>query len=383
MLGLALSLPRGYDSIFLSFKEKDTCRAFLNKVRENGFETGILYEDKPHFRRALSELCNQLKTLRASILCCHGYKADLLGLAAARCLGIPVVAVSRGWTAATARVRFNEILDRISLHFMDRVVCVSEGQARKVRRAGVPNDRITVIHNAIDVSRFGNPNPSYRDKLHQLFEKLPARVVGAAGRLSPEKGFEVLVKAAAVVVKKDPSIGFVLFGDGPLRGALERQISQLGLEQQFILAGFSSELDRYYPSFDLVVLPSHTEGLPNAALEAFAAGVPVVATAVGGTPEVIEEGESGFLVPPANPTLMANRILDVLVSETKRLAMGGSGRNRVQTHFSFEGQSAQYQRLFESLVMKRSKASASWRLAANGHVHEDYLPDRLAPASSR
>src|SRR6516225_5548212 len=135
MLGLAKSLPPEYESVFLSFKERGTCRTFLDKVRECGFETGILQEDKPHFRRALRELCDRLKAMRASILCCHGYKADLLGLAAARSVGIPVIAVSRGWTGATTRVRFNEILDRISLHFMDRVVCVSEGQARKVRRA--------------------------------------------------------------------------------------------------------------------------------------------------------------------------------------------------------------------------------------------------------
>src|SRR5260370_11705787 len=142
MLGLALALPAKYHSVFLSFQEKETCRAFLDKVREHGFETGVLHEDKPHFRRALRELSDRLKALRASILCCHGYKADLLGLAAARRVGIPVVAVSRGWTAATARVRFNEILDRISLHFMDRVVCVSAGQARKVRRAGGPTGRM-------------------------------------------------------------------------------------------------------------------------------------------------------------------------------------------------------------------------------------------------
>src|SRR5262249_9511536 len=148
-------------------------------------------------------------------------------------------------------------------HFMDRVVCVSEGQARKVRRAGVPTDRIAVIHNSIDISRFDNPDPAYRGRLVSFFPEKPRWIVGAAGRLSPEKGFEVLVKAAAVVAAKKREIGFVVFGDGPMRECLHQQIARLGLERQFILAGFTTELDSYCPHFDLVVLPSHTEGLPN------------------------------------------------------------------------------------------------------------------------
>ena len=117
--------------------------------------------------------------------------------------------------------------------------------------------------------------------MERYFRGKRERIVGAAGRLSPEKGFDVLIEAAARVIDLDPTVGFVLFGDGPCKPALMEQIGSLGLTGSVVLAGFRNDLDRFIPQLDLFVLPSYTEGLPNVVLEACAAGVPVVATAVG------------------------------------------------------------------------------------------------------
>ena len=184
---------------------------------------------------------------------------------------------------------------------MDKVVCVSESQAKKVRRTGVVYNKVLVIHNAVSPDRFCTVDPAYRHLLRQLFAEPLQKIVGAAGVLSPEKGFAVLVDAASEVIKAEPSVGFVLFGDGPLRQSLARQIAAVSLDGKFILAGFHSDLDQFIPHLDLMVLPSFTEGLPNVALEAMAAGVPVIGTAVGGTPEVIDDGRTGYLVPRAIP----------------------------------------------------------------------------------
>ncbi|MCE9532830.1 MAG: glycosyltransferase, partial [Planctomycetes bacterium] len=137
------------------------------------------------------------------------------------------------------------------------------------------------------------------------------RIVVAAGRLSPEKGFDVLVEAAGLLRQQHSDLRFVLFGEGAERPLLERRIQELNLQGSFILAGFRDDLDRWLPWADVVVLPSFTEGLPNVALEASAAGVPVVATAVGGTPEVLRHGETGFLVPSGNPAELAKRIAEL------------------------------------------------------------------------
>lgn len=356
MLGLARHLPTPYRSAFLSFAEGGACRALLEQARRHGFEAVSLDHNYPHMRRAAREIAGHLRRLKADVLCCSGYKPDIVGWLAARRAGIPVVAVAHGWTAATLKVRLNEALDRLVLRWMDRTVCVSEAQAVKVRRAGVAPERIVVIRNAIDAAVGGEPDPMDAQQLREFFAVPPERIVGAAGRLSPEKGFDQLVEAAAIVGRADPGVGFVLFGDGPLRGALAQQIISRGLQERFILAGFRTDLERFLPHLHLLALPSYTEGLPVILLEALAAGVPVVATSVGGTPEVIEDGVGGYLVPKGNPPALARRILDVLRDETGRRSLARRGRERVGNEFTFEVQSAAYQRLFESLAGQRPTA---------------------------
>jgi glycosyltransferase involved in cell wall biosynthesis len=186
-----------------------------------------------------------------------------------------------------------------------------------------------------------------------MFPERPSTIVGSAGRLSPEKGFGVLVEAAAIVNRSHPEVGFVHFGDGPLRGSIQRQIRHLDLEGRFILAGFRDDLDRFLPHCDLSVLPSYTEGLPNVVLESYAAGVPVVATAVGGTPEAVADGVDGYLVPSGDAVALAGRILDVVKLGDARRAMGQRGRARIQSHFTFEVQALRYQDLFDEITNQR------------------------------
>jgi glycosyltransferase involved in cell wall biosynthesis len=159
----------------------------------------------------------------------------------------------------------------------------------------------------------------------------------------------VLVRAAERVLREQPDTGFVLFGEGPERARLLKQINAAGLGQSFILAGFRADLDRFLPHFDLLVLPSNTEGMPNVVLEAFAAGVPVVATAVGGTPEIIEEGVSGYLVPSGDDEAMAERICLALDNADALPDMGRKGRLYVQEKFGFATQADLYRELFEQL----------------------------------
>ena len=348
MLELAKSLRPEVESVYASF-EGDASRPFLDQVQQAGFCTVTLKHDTPHLVAAWRELVGLLRDFDADILCCHGYKANLLGLIAARRVRTAVLAVSRGWTGETGRVRLYEALDRRLLRWMDRVVCVSEAQQEKVRRARVPQHKSTVIHNAIRIERFADPVEDARLELQRLFPDPPAKIVGAAGRLSAEKGFDVLIDAAEEVVRDDASVGFVLFGEGRLQDELAARIEEKGLDRTFVLAGFRPNLDHYFSHFDLFVLPSHTEGLSNVALESSAAGVPIVATDVGGNPEVVADGVTGYLVPAGDSTAMARRILDVLTDENRH-KMGSAGRQRIIERFSFAAQAAAYRQLFEELV---------------------------------
>ena len=325
-----------------------------------------------------------LRRLGRDVLCCHGYKANLLGLLAARRLGIPAVSISRGWTGESFRVRLYEALDRRALRWADKVVCVSDDQAAKVRRAGICDEKIAVIHNAIRPERFADPDPVGRDLLRRLFleaaDSLPPApeiIVGAAGRLSPEKGFGMLVHAAATVLGSEgqssryavPRVGFVLFGDGPLRVSLERQVTAVGCKADSSWPVSVPIWIGCCPNLDLIVLPSFTEGLPNVALEALAAGVPVVATAVGGTPEVIEDGQTGYLVPPGDAAALAGRILEALLDPAGRSRLVRQGRDCVATRFSFDAQAASYRDLFRQLAAEAPPATnAEAQAEAAGEV---------------
>jgi glycosyltransferase involved in cell wall biosynthesis len=350
MLGLAGHLRADVRTVLLSFAEGGNARPFLDEARRRGFEAMALAHDTPHLRSAIGELVVLIGRVGVDVLFCHGYKAGILGRIAARRAAIPVVAVSRGWTSESPKVRAYELLDRINLRWMDRVVCVSDGQAAKVRRAGVPARMVVVIPNAIDARRFDEPDPSARAELAALFPRPVRRIVGAAGRLSPEKGFSVLVDAAERVARSDADAGFVLFGEGVLRPALAGQIAARGLADRFVLAGFRPDLDRLLPGLDLLVQSSYTEGMPNVVLEACAAGVAVVATAVGGTPEILSDGLERGLVHPGDPEALGRKIQETLADEHSRRIRGERGRQSVSERFSFEAQAGRYRDLLSSLL---------------------------------
>lgn len=360
ILGLAAALPDGFRTTIASFREGGRCRDFLGRAAGAEFAAVELTNDTPRLAAGVREITELLSD--ADVVLCHGYKAALLGRPAARRARVPAVAVSRGWTWENWKVRAYTLADQLHLRCMDHVVCVSEGQARKVRRAGVPPNRVSVIRNSARLSAFaGDPDPAARGKLLAYF---PAgadvrRVIVAAGRFSPEKGFDVLLDAAALALRADPHAGLVVFGDGDLRPHLEAQISRLHLADRVRLPGFIADLDILLPAADIVALPSHSEGLPNVLLEAAAAGVPVVATRVGGVPEVVADGKTGLLVPPAVPAALAVALGDMLADEARRRGFGAAGRRKMHAEFTFAAQATAYAELLGRLAGRRSLAGVA------------------------
>ena len=352
MLGLALAMPDSIRTTFATFPEGGRGGAFLDEVRKHGFATSPLKTDFPKVYASVREVVELLRATACDVLVCHGYKAHVLGRLAAHRAGIPAVAVSRGWTGETRKVKLYEWIDRRHLQFMDHVVCVSDGQAEKVRKwCRVPANRMSVIRNSARLAAFENADPAARARLLGFFpnDTAVSQVVVGAGRFSPEKGFGVLVEAAATICRDNPNAGVVLFGEGPLRSDLERRVAELGLTGRVVLPGFRHDLDSLIGGADVVVLPSYTEGLPNVALEASAAGVPVVATAVGGTPEAIADGVNGFLVPPGRPAAVANKVGELLRDLDLRDRFGTAGRERMRELFTFQAQATAYLRLLHTL----------------------------------
>lgn len=363
MLGMAEALPADTRTTFLSFAEHGRCAAFLDAVRAKGFPAQSLDSDFPKVRATVRELTDRLESLRADVLLSHGYKANILGRIAARRAGIPIVGVSRGWTGENWKVRQYERLDRFHLRFLDRVVAVSDAQAAKVRRAGVPAERVRVIRNSSRLAAFESNTPPDVGQLRAFFPIHPRQIVLSAGRLSPEKGFGLLVDAAVSVFQRHPDAGFIHFGDGLERQAIESAIRERNLTGRFILAGFTDRLDALLPAADLVVLPSYTEGMPNVLLEAGAAGVACVATRVGGSPEVVADQVSGLLVPSGDPGAIASAIAELLADDARRAAMGRAARGRMLAEFSFAAQANAYASLLESIVSVTESESCPARFA--------------------
>ncbi len=353
MLGLAQSLKGKVETVFASFSETNLNQTFLSEVSSHGFTAIDLQNDTPNLIAAKREVQEHLQTEKIDVLVCHGYKAGLIGWLAARKIGIPAIAVSRGWTAENWKVALYEKLDRVMLRRMKKVVCVSQAQADKVMASGVKKDRVRVIRNSIFTDRFATSDARFRQQLLGKFEHNTRsrikHVVGAAGRLSPEKGFDVLIESAAKIIQQRDDVGFVLFGDGEERSRLKQQIETLQIQDRFVLAGFTDQLDQFMPHFNLFTQSSHTEGLPNVLLESLAAGVPVVATDVGGTKEVLIDGKHGKLVPPARPDKLANAMLEFLQPDVEKSQMVKSAQDWIAQQFTFDRQANAYESLFAQL----------------------------------
>ncbi len=350
MLGLSMVLPASVQTTILCFRDHASSLPFLKELDAAGIAARMIDHANPHFLGMITDVASQLRRERADLLVCQGYKADVIGWLAARRVGIPVIAVSRGWTAHTRKVRAYESLDRRMLRVMDAVVCVSAGQAAKVARAGVARDRLHVIHDSVDPTRFRNGGAAGRAILEGLFASPRSAIIAGVGRQSPEKGFDQLVEAARLLVRDDDRVGIVLVGDGPDRPMLVALVRASRLESSVVFAGFRTDVDRLLPGADILAQASHTEGLPNVVLEASAAGLPVVATDVGGTSEIIEDGVNGFLVPAADPPALARRLLDLVRSPELRHQMGDRGRDLVRARFSFARQAAAYEELFAKVA---------------------------------
>ena len=239
--------------------------------------------------------------------------------ARAHATGLLAAGVARAKSVVARRVDFEVARGPLSaLKYrlpVDRFVTVSRGIADVLERGGIPASKIEVIHSGIDVEGIS----ARVETAHRAGDaaRMRARfggiaLVGSIAALAPHKDHATLVDAARIVLEKRPEVRFVAAGDGPTAAAVKAQVAQSGLEEKFLLPGFIEDVPALLGALDLFVLSSYLEGLGTSVLDAQAAGVPVVATAVGGVPEMIEDGVNGRLVPPRDPPALAEAILETL-----------------------------------------------------------------------
>jgi glycosyltransferase involved in cell wall biosynthesis len=224
------------------------------------------------------------------------------------------IAFHHGYTAEDIKMRLYNQLDRWSLPAADRVITVCGPFADVLASAGVPRERIDVLPNSIEGFSRGT-----EDEVHALRQQLGVRpgerIILSVGRFSPEKAQRDLIAAAGHLSRLQPGLAFrlVLVGDGPERGRVEQVAAASGLAGRIVFAGQQKNVRPYYGMADLFALPSHSEGSPNVVLEAMAAGVPIVATAVGGVPETVEHQKSALLSAAQAPEALAIQMRRLLM----------------------------------------------------------------------
>lgn len=288
------------------------------------------------------------------ILHTHGVRANFLGRLAARGTALPVVStvhslLSLDYPHPVSRL-LNSLCERYTRGMTDHFIAVSAFLAAALEKEGVPREKISVVYNGIALADGDAGTERTLRERFSLPEDVP--LIVAVGRLHRVKGHHYFIAAAPQVLERYPEARFLVVGSGPERASLESLVAKLGLSGKVLFTGFVADIRKHYREFTLLVLSSLSEGLPLTVLEAFLSGTPVVATRVGGLPEVIREGETGILVPPADAGALAAGICRVLDDPAAARAMAARGRELVEREFSARRMAAEtlavYRRVLKS-----------------------------------
>ncbi len=270
----------------------------------------------------------------------HGFNGAFVGSIAGHGLGIPIVSSWHGdyfpsTLAQKIRRPFFDVLLKILFRrFIREIVTVSHFSKRTLLQKRINGDKITVIHNGIPSgSLFADHGRNIRNELRVPNEYLLA---GTACRLVKPKGLEIFVEAIAIVLERAENMRFVIWGEGPERNQLKRLIDKLGLGDYITLAGHRDDMDRCISALDIYCMSSYAENFSMALLEAMRAGLPIVATDVGGNPEAIKNGTEGILVPAADPRVLAVGILTLVDNYQKSEQMALLAQQRFLAEFTSE-----------------------------------------------
>lgn len=320
----------------------------MRALRERGHTNLLLAPDGPLLEKARAEefavvrwnthgeldpgaILAAVGALRAAapeVAHAHSAHAHALGVPAARIARVPAVVVSRRVDFRVATHPLSGLKYRMPV---DRYLCISHGVMEAMAASGVPRARLALVPSGIDLDEIvragAAPAPSLRTLIGAPDD---APVVGTVASLAPHKDHAMLLDAAAAIRKTRPDVHFAWLGEGECRAALEARRAALGLESRVHLLGFRTDARALLPQFTLFALGSYLEGLCTSLLDAQALGVPIVATRVGGVPEVVEDGATGWLSPAREPERFAATVLAALADPAARAARSARARETVR-----------------------------------------------------
>ncbi|MCA9498452.1 MAG: GT4 family glycosyltransferase PelF [Saprospiraceae bacterium] len=360
-------------TILLSAEKHDPARvtvvvAYVRDVRDHEFritqkagEKGLTYYEIPEKGKLDLSVISALRDIvhRHDINLIHGhdYKSDFFAYLVKLLLRkrkLAVISTAHAWVMLGPRGTFYRWLDLFLMKRFDHLIAVSEATKEEMVSTGVPKSMITMIHNAIDTKAWAPivaDSMTFRKELG-IGKEYP--VIGYVGRIMPEKDLETWLRAAALVVKQFKEVRFLLIGEGSEGSNTLSQLvelaKELGIADRVIFPGYRSILQPVYAAFDLFVLSSRREGLPNSILEAMAMGLPVVTTDVAGAKELVVNEKTGIVVPQGNVNELAKAMIRILEDKPTRLQMGQAGRMRIENQFAFSKRLECVEDLYENVL---------------------------------
>jgi glycosyltransferase involved in cell wall biosynthesis len=350
--------PARFQSLLVTGVESPDEGSMLDYALSRGVQPRILPEIvnefslKPRDGKALLRLYRLIRQERPHIVHTHTARAGFLGRLAARLAGVPLIVhtyhghVLHGYYGA-AKNRLLRNMARMLALLTDHIITVSELVKRDLVHYQIAAaEKITVVPLGFDLAPFLSCQ-NHRGQLRREYG-LDDRVqlVGIVGRIFPIKNHRLFLDAAARIVAQKGGVRFVIVGDGALRGEMEHYVDELGFADRVIFTGWRRDLPRVYADLDVLVVSSDNEGTPVSAIEAMTAGRPVVATRVGGLPDLIEEGRTGLLAPPRDPEALAAAVLGLLHDPQNAARIGQTARAMAQERFAVQRLIADTERLY-------------------------------------
>jgi glycosyltransferase involved in cell wall biosynthesis len=332
---------QGHTCVPVTYRRLGRSNPFAEGLHREGVGCIELAEFGPGDLRAVYRLARIIRDRRADLVVTHDFKSNLYGHLASRMTGCPHLVHFHGVTAEGWKVRFYNAIDRGVMRRCRAIITVAEQTRQRLISMGVDGGKIEVVINAVAPEAFDQAADG------DLTLEPGRKLIVAAGRLSHEKGMDIVVKAARILKDQGLQFDIRIYGEGPERARLQALLARLDVGDCVTLAGFRSDLRPVYARAEFLVIPSRSEAFPLVLLEAWAQGIPVVATPVGRLPELIESGVDGLLAERVAPDSLAKVIGNALGRPTFRERCGVFGRDKVRDQFSFPVQVAALKQIYE------------------------------------
>jgi glycosyltransferase involved in cell wall biosynthesis len=355
---------------FVRGAEESASNQFLDAVSAQGFKIHRIHERWAFDPRAITGLRRLSTELAPDVVETHGTKSHFLVRLSGIWRACPWIAFHHGYTMDAKRTQLYNQFDRWSLRAPAAVVTVCEAFRRQLVQRGVASSCITVLHNAVSPDWLHGAHDDNGIPPGAIASGMPGQhTIIAVGRLSKEKAYADLISAMDHLRRLDPQlpVRLIVLGDGPEKPALERAVRSLRLSDRVLLLGHVSDVRPYFRIADALAISSVSEGEPMVLLEAMAADVPVVATSVGGIPDILTDRQTGLLVTPRNPTAMAEALIQLLRDKGLSGLLAQAAQQRIKSCFSAEARSRFLAQLYERVCRNghhyRGKAAIAFEKA--------------------